>query len=201
MGWATRVMVFSSRNQTLWIDNLIVRETNGFNDYGPLTRWFAQHDGTYLYILVRNTEERSQYQDINDSERAYQDDSLEVMIDGDNSKGSTYDGVNDYMIQLRYNDSVANRFEWGDRGSRNDMEINYATNHLTRGAGVAYYEVAINVASAGIALDQMFGIEVQINEDDDGGDRDAKWSWAELTQEHRAYFDPSSFGEAMLRTE
>ncbi len=196
--WGSAV-ASDSLNQVLWIDNLIVRERDGYDDYGPYTRWVAMHDNTYLYILVRNPEENSLYQAVNDSPHAYQDDSVEIMLDGDNSKSSTYDGINDYMIALRYDDSVDNRFEYGNRGSRNDLVINYATNHQSRGSGTAWYEIAIDIASAGITPGENFGIEIQVNEDDDGDGRDAKWSWAESTQEHRAYFDPSSFGEAILR--
>ena len=34
----------------------------------------------------------------------WQDDSVEIYIDADNSKGTSYDGVNDYQYQFGYND-------------------------------------------------------------------------------------------------
>ena len=186
--------------QTTWIDNLIVREQGNYSDYGPTSRWYAMHDGSFLYILVYNTQENDSNELWQDSANVYQDDSIEIFIDGDNSKLTSFDGRDDYMFALRYDDTMPNFLEWGNRGSRTDLLFTYSTNQAYKSnRDAAIYEIAINLSSAGIFPGDLIGLEIQINEDDDGGDRDAKWSWAERTAEHRAWFDPSAFGTAKLQ--
>jgi len=186
-----------SAGQRNWIDNLIVHERGDYSDYGPCTFWSAMHDGTYLYIRVSNHEEPRHHELWQDSEYAYRDDSIEIFLDGDNSKQSSFDGVDDYMMALRYDDSMP--VDWGIRGSRRDLQFTYATSQAFHQTDdYAHYEIAIRMDSAGIYPGDLVGLEIQINEDDDGGDRDAKWSWAERTSEHRAWFDPSAFGTVKL---
>jgi len=111
-----------------------------------------------------------------------------------------FDGVNDYHFALRFDSTLDHYIDWGNQGSLTDLDFDYATNQPYRlNGGWAVYEIAIKLSSAQIVPGSAFGFEVQINEDDDGGDRDAKWSWAERTAEHRAWFDPRSFGTAVLQ--
>ena len=58
-----------------------------------------------------------------------------------------------------------------------------------RGYGL-HYEIAINLESAGIQIGRPFGFDIQINEDDNGGDRDAKWAWFEKTGFDRSWLQP-----------
>ena len=60
------------------------------------------------------------------------------------------------------------------------------------------YEIAINMESAGLEVGKPFGFDLQVNEDDNGGDRDAKWGWFERSSLDRSWFQPSVFGTLML---
>lgn len=195
--WAGAVSSDRDGNAT-FIDNLLVRTRAGFDDYGPSSRWYAKHDGTYLYLLIENTEDRTLAEEQNDSSGYYQDDSIELFLDGDGSRTNSYDGYDDYQLILKHKKTTE---RWGSRSLRN-LDFEYDTNYWTHatGAGVseAYYEIAIDMISANIYSYREFGIEVQINEDDDGGDRDAKWGWAGRTGEDRAPESPRAFGRAIV---
>ncbi len=63
-------------------------------------------------------------------------------------------------------------------------------------------EVAIPLASFGIRLESetTIGLNVQLNDDDDGGIWDHKLSWSkvELTGNNASFKDPAVFGELRL---
>ncbi|MEZ5475931.1 MAG: sugar-binding protein [Thiolinea sp.] len=65
-------------------------------------KWEGKWDKQYLYLTVRVYDE----QIVHDSIDPQDDDSIEFYIDADNSRGSTYDGVNDYRMT----------FAWGREG-------------------------------------------------------------------------------------
>jgi len=58
------------------------------------------HDGTNLYLRIRVSNDGFSPV-VNDSVDFWHDDSIEIFIDGDNSKGLSYDGVNDFQALLR----------------------------------------------------------------------------------------------------
>ena len=60
----------------------------------------ALYDDTNLYVLVDVTDDSL----VNDSLHWYDDDCVEIMIDGDYSRGASYDGVNDFELGFRWND-------------------------------------------------------------------------------------------------
>lgn len=61
-------------------------------------QWAAMHDDTYLYLMVFGEQVGAEL--LSDSGFFYDDDNLNIFIDGDNSKSSSYDGVNDYHILI-----------------------------------------------------------------------------------------------------
>ena len=67
-------------------------------------------------------------------------------------------------------------------------------------AGGAGYvmEIVIPMSQLGITVanGRQFGLEMQINDDDDGGDRDTKLAWWSTTDDTWRY--PSLFGTAVL---
>ena len=66
------------------------------------------------------------------------------------------------------------------------------------GQTTAVYEIQVNLASIGLWTEEKFGFDVQYNDDDDGGDRDAKWSWFAPSFQDSSWRNPSLFGTAIL---
>jgi len=58
--------------------------------------------------------------------------------------------------------------------------------------------VKIDLASAGITVGKPFGLDIQLNEDDNGGVADARFGWAEPSGSAVADTNPSVFGTVLL---
>jgi hypothetical protein len=153
-----------------------------------------------------------------DSERTWHDDSLELYIDGDNSKSPTYGDDDDIQVIIPLqrlnsasnNDSEDGRFIFGAGSNSASINIDFAT-----GIGVGpdglrvsrweqdVYEMRIAIDSAGIAVGRAFGLELQINDDDDGDERDGKWGWfhPSRTDENTdfTHLNPSIMGTVILQ--
>lgn len=172
------------------IDNLLLSPVPRYQDGAGYSEWWALHDGTNLYLRVRVTNDNFSAI-IFDSEMPWHDDSVELYIDGDNSKGESYDGINDFQVFVSADNSI---LPYIAGTSAPGLRI------FHRSSGGHHYdiEVAINLESAGIVIGKPFGFDVHINEDDNGGDRDAKWGWFEKTGFDRSWFQPSRFGTLLL---
>ena len=162
------------------INHLMIDQGAVRSDLDTEFRWFAMHDNTYLYIFVLG-ENVAVATPIRDSIDIFQDDSIDIFIDADNSKGSAYDGVDDrhLLIPLIANPGGTARsnstvFIAGPN-SASLPEFDFATCVCLSGQNT--WEVRLPLAEFGLARDRPFGIEVQLNEDNDGGPRDAKWGW------------------------
>jgi hypothetical protein len=148
----------------------------------------ALWDNTYLYILADVDDNAL----VKDSDNIYDDDAVEVYIDINNDKASTY-GNNDFQYT----------FAW-DRGTtvgvlpsgRSTSNITYSIVAKTGG-----YIVEARIPWATVqdspAVNQSIGIDFMINDDDNSGARDKKTSWNANTDD--AWQNPSLFGTAQLR--
>jgi len=58
------------------------------------------------------------------------------------------------------------------------------------GGSGSIYEIEVNMASIGLNLEERFGLDVQIN-DDDGGDRDSKLAWFAPPNQDESWKNPS----------
>ena len=170
-------------------------------------KWAGMHDGTYLYLMIFG-ELGDQQTPFGDSEFAYHDDAIDIFWDGNNSKRSGYDGVDDFhtIIALLSKNGAGNpnisgsletRFELGDRSTPIDgTAIDFAVCLCT--GEQQLWEVRINLDMARIPIDRTFGFEIQMNNDVDGGNRDAKWSWFDESGEDSTWRFPLKMGTARL---
>lgn len=173
------------------IHNLLLSPVPGYQDGSGTSAWWAMHDGTNLYIRIRISQDRFP-EVFSDSEFPWNDDSVELYIDGDNSKAKSYDGINDYQVTLLPDNNVLPVIA---EFAPQDLQIFHrAGNNF----GIFIIEVAINIESAGIEIGRPFGFDVHINEDDNGGDRDAKWGWFEKSGFDRSWMNPSRLGTLLL---
>jgi len=161
----------------------------------------ADREFLYIAILVSDDEKCV---DENIGGDVYQDDSVEVYIDGDNSKATEYEPDVSQITIGRYNlgeDPASPMLNAWTGNSGQGMPADQT------GTMVAIFdvgddwgmEVAIPLDTFDIKpeVGTVIGFNIQLNDDDDGGGRDHKLSWSEKEREgsETAYFDPSVFGE------
>ncbi|HEY8893380.1 MAG TPA: sugar-binding protein, partial [Niastella sp.] len=154
-------------------------------------KWRALYDNNYLYLLV----------EVNDATRTndsgpnwWEDDVVEVFIDGNNSKGTSYDGANDFQLGFRWNDNTVHA---GGNSVTNTTGINFRMYATASGYNA---EIAIPWTTIGTspAIGKAIGFDVQIDDDDNGGTRDAQIT--AFATNTTAFQNPSVFGTVYMTT-
>jgi len=153
--------------------------------------WRALWNGNNLYYLIEVTDDALN----NDSTNPWDDDSIEIYIDADNSKGSSYDGVNDFQYIFRWNDGT---IHLGSNSATNTTGIVFDMVAVSGGYNL---EVSIPWSTLGVtpAGGNLIGTDVHVNDDDDGGGRDGKKAW--FATADNSWSDPSLFATALLTGE
>ena len=145
-------------------------------------------DNSNIYLLAEITDDSFQ----NDGPATYEDDNVEFYFDTNNSKGASYDA-----------DDVQFSFAWNDGDNvgvlpsgRSSEGINYV---IAENSSGYLLEAAVpwNTIQAIPAEGMKIGFEFMINDDDDGGSRDAKLSWN--ATEDQAWQNASLFGTIVLK--
>jgi len=154
-------------------------------------QWKGLFDTDNLYILVEVNDGVL----INDSGAGwYMDDCVEIFIDGDNSSGTSYDGVNDLQFGFRWNDPI---IRIGNNSVNNIAGINFALYATAVGYNL---EVSIPWSTIGVSAGSRsnIGFDVAVDDDDNGGDREC--AIASMFTEDNAWHNPSVFGNVPLFT-
>ncbi len=164
----------------------------------------AMWDENNLYLLVDVTDDKL----VNDNspDQAvtvptgstvipwWYDDSVEIYLDADNAKSAEYD-KNDVHIRLNWN------------ATKPVMHL-YNQNIETQLPGVAFAmvatakgyrsEIKLPWAAFGVkaSLGARIGLDVHVNDDDDGSERDSKITWND--SQDIAWQSPQAFGTAEL---
>jgi|GEM_PF-992900 len=158
------VTVDGNLNESAWrVGTPIAKSLSGLPDNTAV--YDVLWDNNYLYIGAKVFDGDL----LNDSANIWEDDSLEVYVDADNSHSSTYDIYDRQFIQ-GYNDS--NLFEIGSN-------ISGVLHGWSSFAGGYSMEMAIPWSNLGItaADDITIGFDIAVNDDDDGGGRDSQFVW------------------------
>lgn len=200
---------------TLWINNLMIDNGADSDDGAELRRWAAMHDGENLYILVLSDDVGRR---TSDSLQPWNDDSLELFIDGDNSKLTEYGDADDFHILLPLqplnstssNNELTGRSQLGPMSSEEELDYEFSTGIGIGPDGIRQprfeldvYEVAVPLDDANITPGFPAGLELQLNDDDDGDQRDSKWGWfhlpfTETDNPDESYTNPSIMGTVVL---
>jgi tetratricopeptide (TPR) repeat protein len=145
------------------------------------------YDKEALYFLVDVTDDQL----VSDSVESWLDDGVEIFIDADNSKSNVY-GDHDYQFHFDW-DSTAPAV--GESHHNQTAGVQYA---FARRDGGYRLEAKIPWSTLGVtpAPGKRIGLDVQVNDDDDGGDRDSKIMWH--AQRDTAWQQPSVFGTGEL---
>ena len=149
----------------------------------------ATFDNNNLYLLVQTTDNSKN----NDSGTEWwNDDVINIFIDGNNSKGTAYDGLNDFQLGFRYND---NTIHLGGNSVQKTTGIVFNIYATATGYNL---EVAIPWTTIGVTpvVGKQIGIDVEIDDDDAGGTRDAQM--AAFSSTEMAWSNPSLFGSVYL---
>ncbi len=167
------------------IDNTIYSPVS---DRADLTAFYrAMWDENNLYVLVNVMDDVLK----NDSDEFWLDDGVEVFIDADNSKSGEYDD-NDYQYF----------FEWADANPGMGESKHGRTDGVEFAVGRADvgYRVEIKFPWSTLGTRPFagtkIGLDVHVNDDDDGGDRDTKVTWRGKAD--NAWQSPRVFGTGEL---
>lgn len=166
---------------------MVVGGTTTAADLGM--QWRSAWDDQHLYFLVEVTDEAR----VNDSVGDFLDDGVEIYIDGDFSRGSSYDGVNDVQYWLPWGGGPAALSPSSPAGFLQGVQ--FAQQNT---AGGYRMEVAIPWSTLQVspADRTTLGLEVAVLDDDGVSGVDRKLQWHGAT--NRAFFDPSAFGPVVL---
>lgn len=147
-------------------------------------------DNSYFYVFATITDNTKQ----NDSPNAYDDDAVEIYLDVNNDKATTY-GANDFQYTFGWNDGTTVGVL---PAGRSTAGITYSSVSTATGY-VIEARIPWSTVQASPAEDQLLGVEFMINDDDNGGTRDKKLAWSSTTD--NAWQDPSLFGVVKLADE
>jgi hypothetical protein len=164
----------------------------------------AMWDGQNLYLLVDVTDDKL----VNDNNPDqpvtvptgstvipwWYDDSVEIYLDADNSKSPEYD-KNDAHIRLNWNATKPVMHIYNQNVETQLPGVEFAMIATAKG-----YRAEIKVPWAAFwlkpSLGARFGLDVHVNDDDDGGERDCKITWH--TESDTAWQSPQAFGNGLL---
>ena len=176
------VTVDGNLNESGWniitdVNKTVVGSVNNTAQFGIL--W----DSTYLYVGVKVLDSNL----YNDSTTVYDDDSIEIYIDGDHNRGTTYDS-NDRQYIKGWNDSSILEKSGKTTG------VQHAWGTISGGYSV---EVAIPWTNLGITPTEgmTIGFDIGYNDDDNGTGREGQAVW---TGTKDSWQNTSVLGDAVL---
>ena len=171
--------------------------TTGYYSYYQDSYWRAKHDGTNLYVLIVVRNEPF-FEHFSDSSDIWHDDTVELYLDIGNDKASAF-GSDDFQRLFRYDHDASDNVLDGFHAATG-MSTQYRSSRAMEMANQTHsvYEISVSLSSIGLSPEERFGLDVQINDDDDGGDRDSKWAWFAPSYQDNSWNNPSLFGTAVL---
>lgn len=207
---------FDTQGDSLSIDNLMridgIGPLYGRSDGDTEMRWFAMHDKTNLYIFVEG-EQVDKSTPNGDSQDFWNDTNLNIFLDGNNSKGSIYDGIDDVRIEIpllnsqgEANSSSDGRFLVSSAKASGEstpppfnLDIEFGVCVCTGPRDEHTWEVKIPMQQAGLNPGSSFGIDIQIDLDHDGGARDIRWGWFHPAESDTTWITPSTMATGYLQ--
>ncbi len=153
-------------------------------------KWRALTDNNNLYILV---EVNDAYKYNDSGTDWWNDDAVEIFLDGDNSKGSSYDGINDFQLGFRYDDNTTIHVGNNSVNRTTGIQFNIAS---TASGYICEVKIPWSTIGTTPAIGKQIGFDVGIDDDDNGGDRDSQY--ASFATTDNAWSNPSVFGSVYI---
>ena len=143
----------------------------------------TQWDANYFYVGISVQDGSLQ----NDSPKNWKDDGIEVYIDANNNKGTTYDSF-DRQFVLGWSDSTISEQNGNTAG------VLFAQSSVSGGYAI---ELAIPWSNLGVSptTDLVMGFDIGVNDDDNGAGRDGQLLWSGTVDNYR---NTSAFGKVVL---
>jgi hypothetical protein len=156
-----------------------IRATNdGADPTGPADcsgQFRVLYDATNLYVLV-DVNDEALVQD-SDPAQGWLDDRVEIFIDGDNSKDAAQDGRNDEQYCFRWNHGVVEvPVEWY-RSPTSLAGVQYVVVTTDSGYRIETKLPWTTMIGGSAQAGRLIGIDVMVDDDDDGGDTDSQIAW------------------------
>lgn len=169
------------------IENVLIQGPPD-NDLGG--EWRALWDENALYYLVSVVDG----DDVTDSEGVWQNDSVDIYVDPDNSREPSYDDRNDAQILFERGQNAAHR---GSDTFADFVQENVSVDQTETDDG---WRVAVTLPwdelNTTPSVGHRIGTDVHVSDDVDGGERDAKTGWHSTNDQ--SWRDPSTFALAQL---
>jgi hypothetical protein len=158
--------------------------------------WRALWNWEALYVLVEVTDD-SLTNDSGGGDNKWNDDSVEIYVDGDNSKGtSASSDQNAHQYTFRWNNEELETPSAIHHGAPSLVGVEYACKTTDEGYMLEVKLPWMSIMGEAATPGQLIGLDVWINDDDDGGDRDSQVSW--YSTDGNGWQDPSVWGVAVL---
>ncbi|MEZ5535946.1 MAG: sugar-binding protein [Thiolinea sp.] len=169
---------------TYQLRRVISGQIAGANDLAAI--WQSSWDQTNLYLRIAVKDDILK----RDSVYNWEDDSIEIFLDADASKYGQYDRRNDFHMLYRWRDK---RLQLGKNSA--PISVAHTTQHLD---GRYVLDLSIPWAAMNVRPrpGHRIGLDVHVNDDDNGGGREGKLAWYGTDE---AYRNPSVLGEVVLR--
>ena len=151
--------------------------------------WQTSWDNKHLHIRVDTTDDRF----VKDSAAPWSDDSIEVFVDADGSRGTSFDGRNDFHFIFRWSDNQVNLSKSSPRRANLGVIQSMTRNHkgYTLETSIPWTTLGVHPQKGAI-----IGLEVQVNDDDTGSGRDGKLAW--FSRNDNAWKNPQNFARMLL---
>jgi fibronectin type 3 domain-containing protein len=149
--------------------------------------WRALWDASYLYLLVETTDD---IRTVDSGTALFNDDAVELFLDADNSNGPSYGG-NDFQFLFSADGTTFQESKHNATAGVSFARVN--------GPGGSYtMEIRIpwTTLTVAPAANNLLGIDVQVDDDDDGGARDGLRQWSDTG--NQVWSNPSLMGTVRL---
>jgi hypothetical protein len=156
--------------------------------------WRALWNWEALFVLVEVNDD-TLTNDSGGGDNKWNDDSVEVYVDGDNSKRSSVD-ENDHQYTCRWNNEVLEQPSAIHHGAPSLVGVEYAVATTDEGYLLEIKLPWMSIMGEPATPGQLIGFDVWINDDDDGGNRDSQVSW--YSTDGNGWQDPSVWAVAEL---
>jgi len=171
--------------EPLAIDRLLSGSAEATTGALPGYRWYAMHDLESLYLFVTFDGAGGRFPS-NDSESVFDDDTLNLYVDGNHSRSLSLDDEDRYLAlparaaagQERPT-AVAPAFLAPVVPASLDYRFCVCPGRI------GGWELKVSLVELGVTVGQPFGLEVQVDQDIDGGTRDARWGWSNPSRGER----------------
>ncbi len=175
------------RASTYQLRTVVSGQINGQKDLAAL--WQAGWDQRNLYLRVGVEDDAA----AGDSSIPWEDDAIEIYIDADGSLNSQYDQRNDFHFIFSRKDG---RVALGKNSPQVGSVLMNKTVTQSDNGYILEMTIPWNALRVQPRPGMRLGLDVHVNDDDNGGGRDGKLTWK--ARQDESWRDPSLFGRVIL---